>query len=261
MATLLTIKPELENLNCRSAVEICKSSKQIVVYGFSGCKYLQITSALWNSNMFEKIYDYKMSRYPKVTSLEGRVINSFCSGNDMKATLVNVVFENNERKKLGLPLIPVLFCVDIDDNEYPLTAQSLCTRKKPWLWTNSELRRSYKLCCEFEDPEIRQAAQETFKYVKLTQSKANPGSLELQEIDPPWKSKEWDAAWAERKATKVPEPRKSFCNKKGKSSDWRADLRKAIKGPSFCERLTTSAKDALTSFSEKMRTLNEALAT
>src|SRR5579883_2702248 len=137
--------------NVDSTLEICKPSRQVVVYGFSHCNYLQVMSAIYRTKSFDRVYDAKLSDYRPEdrTTTENRVIDSFCSGNNFKATLVDIVFENFQRKKLGLPVIPVLFCVDIDNNRYPLTPEFLC-KKGPHYWTNSELRRAYKLCCEFD---------------------------------------------------------------------------------------------------------------
>lgn len=241
----------LLTLDCSSALEVCKPGKQVVVYGFSGCKYQEVTSAIYKSKLFEKVFDWTITHGGRTTS-ENRVIDDFCSGDEFKATLVDVVFENYERRKLGLAPLVVLFCADIDKNRFPFTAETLCSRDPNMPHhTHKEMRRAYKLCCEFENPEIRNVANETFKFVKLVRSKAESSAYEMQEIDAPWKSREWAEAWAKRKEGKVPRSRKSLCNRYGKTSDWRADLRKAIKKnePSLCQRMTQSVKSSVSSFS------------
>ena len=239
--------------NVDSTLEICKPSRQVAVYGFQHCGYTNVMRGLRESNLFQNVYSGFLSVSPPKdrTTIENRVIDSFCSGGKFKATLVDIVFENSQRKKLGLPLIPVLFCVDTYDNWHPWNPESVCDHS--YYVTNSEMRRAYKLCCEFEDPAIRQVAGETFKFVKLAKHKTKPDTIELQEIDAPWKCTGWEAAWARRKTYTIPRP--------GKTSDWRADLRKKIHPPSLCERLTQKAKDAFTGLASKMKDLDMALFT
>jgi hypothetical protein len=150
-------------LDCSSALELCKPSKHVVVYGYSGCKYEEATCALRNSKLFEKVFDWTISNGGRTTS-DNRVIDNFCSGEQFKAALVDVVFENYERRKLGLAPLVVLFCADIDKHRFSFTAENLCSRDPDMPhYTHKEMRRAYKLCCEFENPEIRKVANETFK--------------------------------------------------------------------------------------------------
>jgi len=116
-----------------------------------------------------------------------------------KAGMVNIVFENYKRSKEGLTLIPILFCIDIDDNRYPHDIKSIIHKKlSTKCFTHSELRRAYKLCCELEDEELKEIAQKTFKFVKVKIIDRNYG---LESIPAPWENRNWAVTWAKRKET------------------------------------------------------------
>ena len=142
-----------------------------------------------------------------------------------KAAIVNLMLENYKRKQEHKPLIPLIFCYDIEDKKRIITPESIASRETNCnkVITNKELRICHKLCCELEkDPELKaiaEVAKESIKFVKLVGNDATEYKLEL--IHPFWESPEWETKWKERIATKhSADPSKAIL--------WRDYLKSAI---------------------------------
>ena len=205
------------------------TANQVVVYGFDSAKYSQIHDALEEpGSPFKQVFNHQFGD-PEVpeycTTLEGSPIEQFpvdeipnpsrdasiCKRQNArwcKAALTNLVLENFKRKQEGLPLIPLLFCIESPSTvkEHKLTVQSLTTKEDVanGLVTHSELRRMYKLCKELEndaDPigeDLAQIARETLKMVRLKRSKNHDGTYVMLPVVPVWEEPEWDTAWIKR---------------------------------------------------------------
>jgi hypothetical protein len=225
-----------------SLKNIAENQEQAVIYGFSHCKYIAVIFTLKINQVFKSIFfhlDFK-------TSLEGtkfkqiqtrsQILQMLSHGIDKgrrlfiaqkcKNTLTALVFENFRREKAGLPLIPMIYCVDIDDNPHPFTIDVITSTKKTLnsLVTHKELRRVQKLCNEFENEAIQRVAKKTFKFVKL--EKSDQG-YKFKELTPFWENKDWDQSWNDRKVNK----QKSSSEKKQAilKTDWREQLNTLIK--------------------------------
>lgn len=204
-----------------NVAEIVGDSEQVMVYGWGFCKYLEVSKSLTSdkSSPIKKVFGCAIGTQNcdknEITTLEGRIIEqvSIDSANKdekntarlCKAGLTNLIFENYKRIKEGLPIIPVIFCVDIDDAERKSNFAKydpvdITSRKNGItnLITHEELRRCYKLCCEFEDPEIREIAKNTFKFVKLTHEGVGDDKYLLKQLKPFWEEKSWDTAFQKR---------------------------------------------------------------
>ena len=72
--------------------------------------------------------------------------------------------------------------------------------------TNSELRRIYKLCKATGKSELEATAQKTFKFAKITTGA--DGKISFVKVEPFWEAKNWEAAWQQRLATKIPKNKK-----------------------------------------------------
>jgi hypothetical protein len=131
------------------------------------------------------------------------------------------LLENMKRIQEKLPVIPVLFCIDIDDNPKPLSIETLCSKQKNMnrQITHKELRRAYKLSTH-ENPAIRQAAAETFRFVKLAYWKEE-GTYFLKQIAAPWDSPKFASCWAARKKQSTSKPKPAETN-------WRKSLDKEV---------------------------------
>jgi hypothetical protein len=215
----MTVMTKLES----SAFKICNNSPQIMIYGFQHCGYEEILYELTGSTSpFQKIFDGSCGVISEKT-LEGSEIQKIGFDSDkssraFKSALVNIVFENYKRKKQGKEMIPILFCIDCKNNPYPPYPDTI-TSKLPFYnqkITHKELRRAYKLCEEFEDPEIRQIARQSFRFVKVINLDDGDRTLEL--LPAPWQHKDWDTTWSKRmKAPKL-------STEKSKKTFWRKEL-------------------------------------
>jgi hypothetical protein len=202
-----------DKLNVNSVKRVFGESKQVMVYGWLHCHYQRVRAQL-QKPLIEKVYNCNFGdKLDNTRTLEGRLVEgiervrgeTFQEGVSRlcKTGITNLVLENYKRKKEGLPVIPMIFCFDIDDNPFRIDATSISSREKELnnLITNSELRRCYKLCKD-SNPKIQEVAEETIKFVKLY--KGGDGTTSLVEVEPFWKDPEWDAKWAERKLSKHP---------------------------------------------------------
>ena len=117
-----------------------------------------------------------------------------------KAGIVNTVLENYRLSKEGKPLLPLVFCNDIEGNRHPEASESegIFDAGSGYV-SSSELRRIYKICYSEQVPEeIREVAKRTFKFVKVSCSEGKQVTksrkkmpravfLDLKEIDSPFK--------------------------------------------------------------------------
>jgi hypothetical protein len=188
-------------LDADSVRAVCKDSSQAMVYGFKSSKYEEIGFWLCKKHSpIKKLFDwtlgYKGTDASVITTLEGRKIHQFpynrsdsphkTIGRQCKAALTNLVWENYQRRRQGLPIIPLVFCIDNDDKPGDLDA-TLSTKDSNSV-TLLELDRAFNLACLFEDEEIRAAAEATFKFVKV--AKTGKNSYRLETIEAPWANKE-----------------------------------------------------------------------
>ena len=199
-------------IDADSANKVMDGSQQALVYGYTHCMYMQVSDALKRSSPSRKIFDYKLGdrkTLPKrITTLEGRKIEQLDFGpeetrrSQFKNGLVNLVLENYKREKEGLPLIPILFCTDIDHSPYPVSAEIITSKNNEFnsLITHSELRRAYKLCYEFDDEAFKKIALKSFRFIKLKEA-ANAPKYLLEQIKAPWDSPDWKNLWVSRKKT------------------------------------------------------------
>ena len=201
-----------------SAAKIC-NSHNVMVYGFNSCHYQEVIEGLMTSTLFKNVFDYHLGYKghdqafeltPHISQIE---TGKTKTADPCKAALVNIVLENYKRKKMGKELIPVLFAIDCENNSRPVTAENITTKKDEQnkKVTFKEIRRAYKLCEEFDDPEIRVIAKETFKFVKVKDD------LSLELIQAPWEKEGWKDLWGAR----MKAPKNTSTQKK---TSWRKEL-------------------------------------
>jgi len=223
----------------------CRDSEQIMVYGWEHTEYEQLSIFAGNiMRPAKRVFDYNLGRLEdlqRMKTLEGRIFEriSFEDCHEVdedesdvserteevedvetvkkiaKSALVNLILENCKRKKESLPLIPLLFVIDIDDNPYPANIDTISIRKENDYVTNSELRRLYKLCSLEADAFIADVAQESVVMVTVKASKISPGVLKLEEKRPFWQHKDWKELWAKRQLTAKNTP---------KAHNWKTQL-------------------------------------
>lgn len=239
-------------LHMETLVEICDGADHVMVYGWTHCGYEMVIAHLnveSESEHFpiQRIVTHAVGDFlwddDSSASLEGRKLNvlrfkranyqeaEHQNGNEpileqqdirhslqreCKTAITNVVLENYKRKKEGLPLIPVLFAIDIDGNPTPLRVDHMTSKEHGFndQFTHKELRRAYKLCTHENTP-VRKVACETFKFIKLKNIDENEWDVEL--IDPPWAHPQFAERWAQRKKLSNSVP-------KADQFDWRKQL-------------------------------------
>jgi hypothetical protein len=179
MVNLVTLAEN--NLDFHSVKQIIGERNKVMVYGWYDCHYIAITSALRKNPKMDRVFSYAIEQ----REFEDRTIERIpyhakpkrSQHRSCKNGITNLLLENYKRVNEGLDIIPVIFCIDSDDNTYTTDAESITSRIEDLniLNTNSELRRCYKLCCELESSEHEEfqemalIAKEMFKFVKVAQ--------------------------------------------------------------------------------------------
>ncbi len=135
-----SIAPSCRDLDSDSVAKILKGGNQIMVYGFNHCQYMEVCAVVESPKTklpIKRVFDYYLGKFvgvseENVTTLEGRKMNrlvyedtsmNYPLARQCKTGIVNLVLENYKRKKEGLPLIPLIFCVDIDGNPKPISSK------------------------------------------------------------------------------------------------------------------------------------------
>lgn len=234
-----------------SLATVCKGSDQAIIYGWRQCGFDKIAMVI-NSEAsdpesgcpFKKAFTWTVGdpkipedSHDEVTTVEGRKMNlipyeptdspqknidRMC-----KTALTDIILENYKRQQEGLPLIPIVFCIDITDNPRPTSIQKIASKEDGFnkQTTHKELRRALKLCTHPKE-KIRTIALQTFKFVKVW---THGDTATLEQVPAPWASWEspdkmspaFAACWASRKANSVSEPKPANYN-------WRQQLEKQI---------------------------------
>jgi len=213
-------------INYETVAKITQGSKQACIYGFSSCLYSVIYDLCQEEgSCLERVYDYRIgdifedAGLRSRRTLEGHLMVQIGATSEkrgcFKAALVVLIFENYRRYHERLPLIPLLFCLDIDDNPFPLRPEDMTARtpagaKK--LETPSEVRRCFRLACEFPDEIIRAVANATFKFIKVVKiPREKHILLDFTEMAAPWRHERWEMLWKARKALpKAPRAEKRY---------------------------------------------------
>lgn len=214
---------------------ILYNSRQAVFYGFNHCRYDELPQFFITNKIIDRAFKWFTfgMGFNSDKTLEGRTIGVITSKDlrlSCKSLITLVIIENYKRKKEGLDLIPIIFVVDIDNNPYPMTVESVTT-KEAYLnqkFTHCELRRCYRMIYDLPPDlkEISTIAQASIKFVKvgnMIYDKTKPISLidvSLSEVQPIWNNPNWKKAWDERKAQSV--------QTRFKYIDWRDEIRKSI---------------------------------
>lgn len=170
---------------------------EMMIYGFEHCKYRAL------QDCFERGKINLLSH--RSSTLDGRSFKIIPveSGKNMrvwKNNIVSLVWENFLREQEGKEIIPLIFCLDIDDSPHNKTQKELIenitsivavNKEKT---THKELRRIYKLCFDLAvDPRIQEVAKRTIQFVKITKENTE---YCVKKIEAPWVNlDEWKIYW------------------------------------------------------------------
>lgn len=224
---------------------ICDPAKTIMIYGFDHCHMWDVLALFKNNSMIERVYDYIIGSHtiidekdPCFYSPSGEPLSQLDEKSksdslkqECKNALNRMVADNYKRREKDANAIitPILFCIDTNNNSYPITPESFCFGKQT---TYSELRRAYKLCTDLKvDPKIRSIACETFRFSYVNtahnfelsnHSYEVTQKYQISPIPAPWEAKEIKTAWEQKQLTK-----QGICQT-NKPYDWRKDLNQFV---------------------------------
>lgn len=191
--------------------EICGTSKAVVIYGLNYKHNEKIRDAISRTNLGLNVYLYDSIPFKMLKSNEDNT-KRLC-----KTTLVNLILENYQRKRNDQPIIPLIFCLNYEDNRIKIefnARKAATSHSAPSAnITDAEIRRIYKIYLH-QDLEIKHLVLETFKFVKLVKTKNNQEQFEI--IAAPFLNETWEQAWKYRKSIK--KPTGNFFSPR---SDWR----------------------------------------
>lgn len=177
------------SLDLTAIKALAAGSDQVAVYGWKHCHYLEILSAIKPSDDFSiTAYSYAELNFSR--TLEGRPLgvltprknipNEYCY-----IGLANLVLENWKRIQENKKVIPLIFCLETENNPYPFTVENMLATDEVQnkLYSHKELRRIAYLSNHIDNADVRESANQTFKFVEVKQSK--DGEYSLKEIDAP----------------------------------------------------------------------------
>ena len=209
---------------------------EVMVYGFSHAHYREVYRAFCHiDSPVINVFDWKARgrQGPKMERISDQKKPArFDAGQNRinKGILVDLAFENYKRKQEGLPLIPLLFCLQSNTAEGPAaTPESVCSSAD--FFTIKELRRLYrleKLFAQSPHPELREISdivRETTHMVRV--DKGPDGVFRFANTPAPWADPAWDQAWKAREERKKAKG-EALSEEAKQDLWWRKDLRERI---------------------------------
>jgi hypothetical protein len=244
--TITLFKPCLD-LN--EFIARCAPNQQAMIYGLKYCGELEIQTWLGEEQekrRFKDIFNYSVGSNSEFhTTFEKRKIDKIKNENNntleiCKNAQVNIVLENFKRKKIGLPIIPIVYVVDKDDFKLDINKilKRLPKKDKNDCYmniTDAEIRRAFRLCFDPSLPEdIRCLAQKTFIFISLkTNEKDDPVKYTFSIRSAPWNSKVWQNGW--KKRVQQPKAPKEYV-----TTPWRIQVKTII--ANTCEEKCENSK-------------------
>lgn len=270
MSSISNLGDLAENhLDFNSVKNVIGDSKQAMVYGWADCHYKKVAKALEKSpeSCVKKVFDYHLgdSSAPKnEKTLEGREIEKLKvyikPGKEMhrlcKTGVTNLLLENYKRSKEGKDIIPVIFCLDADDNQNVSSSETISSKdpKINEYVTNSELRRCKKLYDELNkspDEELREMAEiakQMLKFVKVVRSGENGDKAALQPIPGLWD---------------LPDLTETMQNRTKVKPKWKEELEEAVEGEAsakikheLLQKISEESREKLTTHPSKITKRN-----
>lgn len=209
-----------------------KNAKEVMVYGFEHAHYGKVHDALlsvfspMNTVLDWKEHEWGTTEMKKISE-QGKPEKAGKGTNRVnKGTLVDLAFENLVRKRRGLPLIPLIFCMHSNTapDSFAPTASSICSEGR---FTNKELRRLYRMIVLFAEsplPELREIASVAKEMIHMARVDIQrDGSFRLVSTDFPWGDPSWKKAW-EKRELEARNTRGAVAEEEKQTSWWRKSL-------------------------------------
>ena len=193
----------------KSIMKLVGQSREVVVYGLLDCLYRDVVAHLAHLgelNVYDVMtFDDEGCRIPVIDVDTDADTRCDMVKRISKAGITSVLIENYKRSKLGKPLVPLIFCVELqkDNQQVVLDAERVAKLTgHASSVTDAELRRCFKSILE-APPELRKIAEKTFKFVRVEQDHQENDLYHLQEVAPFWKRPDWNQLWEARNKGKM----------------------------------------------------------
>ncbi len=172
-------------VNSKSITDICGENTQVMVYGATHAGWGTVIEILAQEKSPLKdmlVCDAMGTVEGTPKTLEGRVIEKVVSSNKLKglckSAIVNILFENFKRKKEGLPLLQIIFSLNIvseGEAPVPLNIDEILGKYgvAAHHTTSAELRRLYR--CFQMMPNL---VSESVKFIHLKKPTKDYGAEE-----------------------------------------------------------------------------------
>lgn len=200
----------------KSLMKLIGKSREVVVYGLLDCLYRDVVAhldSLGELNVYDVMtYDDDGCRIPVIEIDMGADTRGDMVKRCSKAGITSVLIENYKRSQRGEPLVPLIFCIELQADHQQVVLNTERVAKLTGhdsSVTDAELRRCFKSYRE-ASPELRDIVERTFKFVRVRQDDQEKDLYHLQELTPFWKRPDWNQLWKERNAQK----NKKVLNKK-----------------------------------------------
>ncbi len=195
-------------------------NNQVMIYGVKFCPIAKWLIDEVDTGRFSDVFDFSIQSYPSKPVSDGSFIVPIqCPRHESsiygfstqlssrcKAGLVTMVLTNYQREKEDLPLIPIAFILEQESSKWDIKQAFDRARHKSY--TDAEIRRAYKLCCDPRvDERLRAIAQRSFNFLRIN-TLSDPTSTEPQfeKVPAPWDSDEWKELWSQWLSTKKTPP-------------------------------------------------------
>jgi hypothetical protein len=196
--------------------------KEVMVYGFQHAYYIEVKEAIsMEGSPIQQVYDWNLGdpKSAKISQTSGRPLEKVRFNRNYKAIhrmsksgITNLILENYKRRKEGLEIIPLIFCIgsttpkaekyNPKHGDNPPSPENIANRSS--VVSYSELRRAYRLCKELEkseEPSLREiakVAQDTIKLVTVEKPEDSK-NYRLTQVPHIWEDPRWKTEWEKRK--------------------------------------------------------------
>jgi hypothetical protein len=182
-------------ISSESLKNVTEGHNQAVIYGIRECHYREVaeimcadnydayTYAGGGSTLRGVLFDREMLGVHKQNASNNDKINA-------KAIIANLMLENFKRSSKGLPIVPLIFCIEFESRSTKFKFD-LHLLTNHYLVTSAELRRCYKIYAEFEG-QFSDIVEKTCKFVRVVQDKNDESLYHLMSLPRIWKDPSWD---------------------------------------------------------------------
>lgn len=217
--------------------KVLGQQRQVVIYGASKSHYnreiaqslvqqgyelydfmggLTAYSSFYNDSLGLADHEYSLTSKLYDRDIAGKTREGF------KSVITNLVIMNYQLKQEGKPLVPLLFCIGFESDQYEVNFKcDMEAMVNGEFQTSKEIRRCYKIYSELGEV-MREIAEQTFKFVAVYADQNTQNVHHLKPLPLVWQNTEWKRLWDVRSRNKL------FGKHQTEKSNWRETLFKKI---------------------------------